>query len=232
MLLWRLINMILTYSIDEVFDLEKIETPYQRIFELAIPFLKTRLNLPHTYIVYQYARLLLDGEGGSREITIPACILHDVGWSTIPEDRQIKAYGPNMTDLEARRKHEVEGTLIARRILSQAGWNVSLVEKIAEIIDGHDTTLHARSLEDAITKDSDKLSRLSAFGFRIDCARFNADPENHWPLLLKRSSNWFLTPSAKKLAAHEAQMRAREYRERLNPLPPVKSPPCGADASG
>ena len=207
--------MSLSYSIDEVFDLERIEPSYQRIFELAIPFLKTRLNLPHTYIAYQYARLLLDGEGGSREITIAACILHDVGWSTIPEDQQIKAYGPNMTDLEAKRKHEVEGASIARRILSQAGYNGSLVEKIAEIIDGHDTTLHARSLEDAITKDSDKLFRLCALGVRIDCERFNVNPEEYWPLLLKRSRNWFLTPTGKELAAHEGRERDREHRKKL-----------------
>jgi HD superfamily phosphodiesterase len=212
-LFWRLINMVPTYSIDEIFDLEKIETTYRRIFELAVPFLKTRLNLPHTYIVYQYAKLLLEAEGGSREIAVPACILHDVGWSTIPEDQQIKAYGPNMTDPEAKRKHEVEGASIARRILSQAGWNGPLVQKIAEIIDGHDTTLNARSLEDAITKDSDKLFRLSACGVRIDCERFHADPKEYWPFLLKRSRNWFLTPTGKELAAHESGDREREFRE-------------------
>jgi HD superfamily phosphodiesterase len=205
--------MVPTYSIDEIFDLEKIETPYRRIFELAVPFLKTRLNLPHTYIVYQYAQLLMAAEGGSREIAIPACILHDVGWSTIPEDQQIKAYGPNMTDPEAKRKHEVEGASIARQILSQVGWNGPLVQKIAEIIDGHDTTVNARSLEDAITKDSDKLFRLSACGVRIDCQRFNADPAEYWPFLLKRSRNWFLTPTGKELAAHESREREREYRE-------------------
>jgi hypothetical protein len=136
-----------------------------------------------------------------------------VGWSTIPEDQQIKAYGPNATDLEAKRKHELEGALIARRILSQAGWNGSVAEKIAEIIDGHDTTVNARSVEDAITKDSDKLFRLSACGVRIDCERFQADPNEYWPFLLKRSSNWFLTPTGKKLAAHESADREREFRE-------------------
>ncbi len=206
-----------TYSIDETFDLERIQTTYRRIFELAIPFLKTRLNLPHTFIAYQYAKLLIAGEGGSREIIIPACILHDVGWSTIPEDQQIKAYGPNMTDPEAKRKHEVEGALIARRILSKAGWNGSLVEKIVEIIDGHDTTTNARSLEDAITKDSDKLFRLSAPGVRIDCERFHADPKEYWPFLLKRSMNWFLTPTGKVLAAHESREREREFQENKNP---------------
>lgn len=220
--------MVLTYSIDENFELRKIETPFQRIFELAAPFLKTRLNLPHTYIAYQYAKLLLEAEGGAREIVIPACILHDVGWSAIPEDQQIKAYGPNMTDPEARRKHEVEGVSIARRILSQAGCNGSLVEKIVEIIDGHDTTVNARSLEDAITKDSDKLFRLSACGVRIDCERFHADPKEYWPFLLKRSSNWFLTPTGKELAAHEALARDREYRERQNP----RRPPFAKEGTG
>jgi HD superfamily phosphodiesterase len=180
-----------------------------------MPFLKTRLNLPHTYIVYQYANLLIEAEGGSREIIIPACILHDVGWSTIPEDRQLKAFGPNITDPGARRKHEVEGVSIARQILSKAGYNGSLVHRIVEIIDGHDTTTNARSLEDAVTKDSDKLFRLCAAGFRIDCERFQVNPREYWPNLLKRSRNWFLTPTGKKLAAHEAREREQEFRDQI-----------------
>jgi HD domain len=210
---WRLIDMLPTYSIDGIFELEKIEAPFRKIFELAVPFLQTRLNLPHTFIVYQYAQLLLQAEGGSQEIAIPACILHDVGWSTVPEDQQLRAFGPNITDPEGRRKHEVEGVSIARQILSQAGYNGSLVGRIVEIIDGHDTTANARSLEDAITKDSDKLFRLSAIGFRVDCERFRADPLEYWPNLLKRSSNWFLTATGKELAAHEARGRDQELRE-------------------
>jgi len=206
--------MVSTYSIDEIFELQKIETRYQRLFELAVPFLKTRFNLPHTYIVYQYAQLILETEGGSREIIIPACILHDVGWSTVPEDQQLRAFGPNIQDPEARRKHEVEGASIARQILSQAGCNGSLAEKIVEIVDGHDTTPDARSLEDAVTKDSDKLFRLSAYGYRLDCERFRVDPKEYWPYLLKRSRGWFLTPTGKELAAHEAREREREFRER------------------
>ena len=206
--------MVPTYSIDENFDLRKIEADYQRIFELAIPFLKTRLNLPHTYIVYQYATLLLEQEPGSREIIIPACILHDVGWSCIPEAQQLRAFGPNITDPEARRRHEVEGSLIARWILSQLGYNGTSVERIVAIIDGHDTTTHARSPEDAVTKDADKLFRLCAAGFRIDCERFQVYPHEYWPNLLKRSSNWFLTSTGRELAAYEARCREQEFQEK------------------
>lgn len=206
--------MPLTYSIDEIFDLKKIDAPHQRVFELAVPFLKTRFNLPHTYIVYQYAQLLLATEGGSREIIVPACILHDVGWSTIPENQQLRAFGPNIKDPEARRKHEVEGVSIARQILAQAGCNGSLVEKIVEIIDGHDTTANARSLEDAVTKDSDKLFRLSALGFRIDAERFQEDLPTRVGYLREKVDAWFLTETGRELAIHELQMRARELREK------------------
>lgn len=204
----------LTYLIDDIFDLEKIDTRFRKIFELAIPFLKTRLNLPHTYIVYQYGQLLLHAEGGSREIIIPACILHDVGWSCIPEDQQLKAFGPVIQDPESRRKHEVEGVSIARQILSQVGFNGFLVQQITEIVDGHDTTVHARSLEDAITKDSDKLYRLSAPGFPMDCERFQVDPLSYLPYLFKIIDEWFLTQTGKKLAAHEVRARDQEIRER------------------
>ena len=206
--------MPFTYSIDEIFALEKIEPRFRKMFELAAPFLKPRLNLPHTFIVYQFAQLLLQEEGGSREITIPACILHDVGWSTVPEDRLLMAFGPAIKDPEARRKHEVEGVSIAGQILAQVGYNGSLVQKITEIIDGHDTTEEARSLEDAITKDSDKLFRLSTFGFRIDCERFQIDPQSYWPYLVKRMEKWFLTQTGKLLAAHEVRQRDLEIRER------------------
>jgi hypothetical protein len=205
--------MLPTYSIDESFDLGNIDPRFRMVFELAIPFLKTRLNLPHTYIVYQYAQILLQEEGGSREITIPACILHDVGWSCIPEDQQLNAFGHVIKDPESRRKHEVEGALIARRILSQVGFDGSLIQKIVGIIDGHDTTESARSLEDAITKDSDKLFRLSAPGFRMNCERFRVEPASYLPHLFELIDDWFLTQTGKRMATHEVRARDRELHE-------------------
>jgi HD superfamily phosphodiesterase len=211
---WRLINMVPTYSIDEIFELQKIETRFQRVFESAIPFLNTRHNLVHTFIVYQYALLLLEKEPGSREVALPACILHDVGWSTIPEDKQLTAFGPDGNDMVLRRKHEVEGALIANQILRRLGYDEAWIPDILKIIDGHDTTREARSSEDAITKDSDKLFRLSALGFRIDAERFQEDLQNRGKYLREKMDVWFLTKTGKKFALHELEMRAREIRER------------------
>jgi HD superfamily phosphodiesterase len=212
--------MPLTYSIDEIFDLGKIDAPYQPIFELAMPFLNTRHNLVHTFVVYQYALLLLETEPGSRDVVLPACILHDVGWSSIPEDKQLTAFGPNGKDMVLRRKHEVEGTVIANQILRKFGYDEALIPEILKIIDGHDTIREKRSSEDAITKDSDKLFRLSALGFRIDAERFQEDSANRVPYLLEKIDLWFLTQAGRELASHELQMRAREIQETQNPPSP------------
>lgn len=203
--------MSLNYSIDEVFDIGKIEPPFRKIFDLAMPFLKTRFNLPHTFIAYQYAQLLLQEESGSQEIVLPACILHDVGWSRIPKHRQVDAFGPFLKDNDSRRKHEMEGVVIAGKILTQVGYNSFSARKIMQIIDGHDTTPEARSLEDAITKDSDKLFRFSALGFRIGCERFRLPPEDYWPYLSTNMEKWVLTATGKKIAVHEAGLRASEF---------------------
>jgi HD superfamily phosphodiesterase len=214
--------MPLTYSLDEIFQLQKIESRYQRIFESAIPFLNTRHNLVHTFVVYQYALLLLEKEPGTREVVLPACILHDVGWSIIPEDQQLTAFGPNGKDMVLRRKHEVEGAVIADQILRKLGYDEALIPEILKIIDGHDTIREARSSEDAITKDSDKLFRLCALGFRIDAERFQEDLANRVPYLLEKMDAWFLTETGREMAIHELQMRTREIRERQeSPLAPL-----------
>ena len=205
--------MLPTYSIDEIFELQKIETRFQRIFASAIPFLNTRHNLVHTFIVYQYALLLLEKEPGSRDVALPACILHDVGWSTIPEDKQLTAFGPNGKDMVLRRKHELEGAAIANQILRKLGYDEAWIPEILKIIDGHDTTREARSSEDAITKDSDKLFRLSALGYRIDAERFQEDFPSRVKYLLEKVDAWFLTKTGKELAVHELEMRDREVRE-------------------
>ncbi len=205
--------MTLAYSIDESFDLKKIDTPFQKLFRLAMPFLDTRHNLVHTFIVYQFALLLLEREPGTREIAIPACILHDVGWSTIPEDKQLTAFGPNAKDMGLTRKHEVEGAVIANQILRRLDYHEASISEILKIIDGHDTTRESRSPEDAITKDSDKLFRLSAFGFRIDSERFQVNPQSHWQYVLKKTDEWFLTRTGKLLAAHEIRQRDLEIRK-------------------
>jgi len=58
---------------------------YQKIFERAKPFLRTRKNLIHTRIALRYAIKLLETVKGDEEVVIPAILLHDVGWKAVPK---------------------------------------------------------------------------------------------------------------------------------------------------
>lgn len=111
-----------------------MKTVFNEIWRLAKPYLDTRMNRIHTEISLRYARMLLEREGGEEDIVIPAVILHDVGWKMIPEDQQLKAFGPHAISLNLTKKHEREGAIIARGILEKANHEGNKINEILEII--------------------------------------------------------------------------------------------------
>jgi HD superfamily phosphodiesterase len=197
--------------IDYDFQLEKIDRNFRNLFRSALPFLDTRNNVIHTYIVYQYARALVKAEPCDSGIVIAAAILHDVGWSRIPESEQLNAFGPTVRDQSLRRKHEVEGVLIANRILNSLKHDTGSIREILAIIDGHDTIEEARTAEDAIVKDADKLWRFSEAGLRIDVERFQAQPGPYLEYLSERMDRWFLTREGRRIVMQELRLRELEY---------------------
>jgi hypothetical protein len=68
---------------------------------------------------------------------IPAMILHDVGWKEIPENLQLKFFGPNRVSSDSYRKHEAAGAKIARGILEKVDYDGG---KIGEVKGLHDRT--------------------------------------------------------------------------------------------
>jgi len=193
-----------------------MEGTYRRIFEHARPFIETRDNVIHTTVAVSFALKLLDTEGGDEAVVLPAMILHDVGWRCVPEDLQLRAFGPEGHDMELQRVHEVEGAKIARSILEEIGYDPLLIEEICEIVIGHDSRTKALSLNDAIVKDSDKLWRFSEEGMRVDPARFNIPPAVHLEWLSRQIGRWFFTETARRLAIEEHRQRALVY----GPPPP------------
>jgi hypothetical protein len=181
---------------------------YLKIFDLARPYLDTRANDLHTRIAYSFAVKLLEVEGGEERIVIPAVLLHDVGWKMVPEELQLKAFGPGQYDLEINRIHEVEGARIAREILESANYDPELTEQIVTIISGHDSRTVALSINDAIMKDSDRLWRFSKEALEIDPKRFRVDPAVHTEWLKQQIDRWFFTETAKNLARQEQSQRA------------------------
>jgi hypothetical protein len=184
-----------------------MESRYPHIFELAKPLLATRDNELHTRVAYSFALKLLSAEGGDEDVVLPAVILHDVGWKSIPEEDQLKAFGPFRSDRKLSRMHEVEGAKKAREILETVNYDREKAGEIVEIVLGHDSRKEPLSLNDALVKESDRLWRFSAEALEVDPKRFDILPAIHVEWLGRQIDRWFFTKTGKKLAREEHRLR-------------------------
>lgn len=132
----------------------------------AKPYLNVRNNDEHTLVAYGVAKALLAAmPEAEADVVLPAILLHDVGWKRIPPDLLLAAIGRNPTRRDLVFEHERHSVVIARDILARHG--VGREDEILAIIDGHDTTHEARSLNDAVMKDSDKGWRTTPHGMKV-----------------------------------------------------------------
>lgn len=144
------------------------------IWEKALPYLDVRSNDVHTLHSYVMVQQLLKCyPEGNPEVVLPAMLLHDTGWKKIPLDKILQSFGPKNKYPELQRQHELEGVIIAEKILQELGFDKKIIKQITGIIDGHDTNKPARSLNDIIVKDSDKLWRYTAHGIQTIQAWFD-----------------------------------------------------------
>lgn len=190
--------------------ISRLEPVYQKIYERAKPFLRTRKNVIHTKIVLQYALKLLKEETGDDKIVIPGVLLHDVGWKIVPEPLQLTAFGPNASNPGLVRVHEMEGAKIARNILEQLHYSPKRVKEICDIVRGHDSRKKPLSRNDRFVKDSDKLFRYSRKGMSIDSDRFQITKMTYIRYLEKKIDQWFFLPISRKLAREELARRKKE----------------------
>jgi HD superfamily phosphodiesterase len=189
----------------------------EKLFQLAEPYFFVRDDLLHTQIAHQYSLRLLSTEGGDRRIVEPAVILHDVGWSKLTSDQIKIAFGVRASGEKAKwlnRIHEVEGAVIADRLLQGLDYDPLSIKQITLMIGRHDSGNHPESLEEKILKDSDKLSRFSGSGFWKDVERQGLDSLEVYRFLEKWRPTWFFLPAAQFLAEEELKIRAREITGR------------------
>ena len=187
-----------------------IKPIHQKIFEKARPFLRTRKNLIHTRIALHYALKLLQSEKGDEDVVIPAVLLHDVGWKTVPSNLHLTAFGPNPSNPKLARVHELEGAKIAEAILKDLQYPSEKVKEVCRIIRGHDTRKRPISRNDRIVKDADKLWRYSRKGMAVDLDRFRVPRPIYLNFLEKIINEWFLTSTGRELAKREMISRRKE----------------------
>jgi len=186
-----------------------MDETFRKIFDLARPFLDTRANEKHTRIARDFAVQLLNKEGGDTKVVVPAVILHDVGWKSVPEELQITAFGPGDKDMELNRVHELEGARIAAEVLEAVNYPPHLIAEITTIIMGHDSRHQALSVNDAIVKDSDKLWRYSEHGVSLGVQRFGMSRPQYLDRLRRNLEVWLFTRTARHMAREELLVRER-----------------------
>lgn len=187
-------------------------TIYDQIYARAEPYWHTRSNEIHVPRSYAFAQELLAAyPEADASIVLPAILLHDIGYFNVPPETHLKGLYDAAIGYDERitRLHEQEGARLAGEILRELNYPADKIAAIQKIIDGHDTTPSAHSLEDAIVKDADKLWRYTADATRIARRWYRQTPQQFMDYVEAKIPTWLLTEKGRELARRELA-RTRE----------------------
>jgi HD superfamily phosphodiesterase len=175
--------------------------PHREIWERARPYLRVRDNDAHTLYAYGIARTLCEAvPEADAEVVLPAILLHDTGWSQVPEDLVLHAISPRGGRPDLVLQHEREGARIAETILADLGYGRELVAEVADIVLTHDSMREAKSVNDAVVKDADKVWRLTPHGLDTVMDWFGLDRATANRLCSWRVHDRLHTDAARHLA--------------------------------
>jgi len=162
-------------------DRPEIANRYDEVWRTSEAYMRARKNDVHIPLSYAFARELLKRyPDADEDIVSLAIILHDIGWYSIDmRDIIEKGFGPNMMQSDVRFLHETEGVRMSREVLEKTNWPESVITAVGEIIDGHDTRPQARSLNDRLVRDADKLWRFTVTGVAVASDWFKMTPRQY-----------------------------------------------------
>ena len=154
---------------------------YDEVWRASETYMRARKNDVHIPLSYAFARELLKRyPEADEDIVSLAILLHDIGWYSIDmHDIIEKGFGPDMMQSEVRFLHEREGVRMSREVLELTNWPEPIIAAVGEIIDGHDTRPHARSLNDRLVRDADKLWRFTVTGVAVASDWFKLTPRQY-----------------------------------------------------
>lgn len=177
-------------------------TGFGDLWQAIEPETRTRANDIHLPVVAAYASRLCDAHPeADHELVMVAIILHDTGWAHVDEDRIIsEGFAGNWRKAAIRFEHEAEGCVVARRVLPKLGYSEEFIEKVCEIIDGHDTRQVAYSIEDALVRDSDRLWRFDRAGIMASTSWFGMTPSDYVDRLATEIMPELITDAAHQMA--------------------------------
>ncbi|WP_052460886.1 HD domain-containing protein [Microbacterium gorillae] len=204
---------------DALTDVVTLSPEDDAVWRHAVPYLQVRDNDSHTVHAYGIARALLaDVPSADPAVVLPAILLHDIGWSTVPDAEVLEAIAPGGGRPDLVRRHEVEGARIATQILLELGFAHERIEAITAIIDGHDSRLHALNPSDAVVKDADKLWRVTPHGRWIVRGWFDLSAEESLHLTAVRVQDSLFTEPGRTMARVLTALGSIEVSPQLRAL--------------
>ena len=188
---------------------------FKQIWELALPYQDTREDTGHAETSLKYARRLLALEKGNADVIIPAIILHDIGYSQLPEERRMQIFDRDARDEDRRGvqyEHQVESVKLAIKILREVDYPADLTDEILEIISQHDTRKGFISTNEGIVRDADKLWRTSKQGFTVAEERAKKQAAQRFKRIEEglNKEDYFATETARQMALSDLRDRERK----------------------
>ena len=178
---------------------------FNKIWELALPYQDKRDDAGHAETSLKYALKLVELEKGHDDVVIPAVILHDVGWSQLPEKRRMKVFDSGAREEERREvvyEHQIEGVKLALKILREVNYPPEPTDEILDIISQHDTRKGFISKNEGIVRDADKLWRTSIEGFAASEARAKKQEAQRFKQIKKglKKEDYLYSETARRMA--------------------------------
>lgn len=186
-------------------------TDLDPIWERVVPETRARSNDIHLPISLAYAERLCAAHPEADSLVVRvAILLHDTGWGRVDEERILsEGFSGDWRKADIRYEHERQGCLIAEEVLPDLGYPPEFVERVTAIIDGHDTRPDARSLEDALVRDADRLWRFDQVGIALASSWFKLTPSAYMDRLEAEIIPELQTSAARRMAeADLARSRA------------------------
>ncbi|MEV6235024.1 HD domain-containing protein [Saccharopolyspora shandongensis] len=186
-------------------------TDLDPIWAAVIPETRARSNDIHLPISLAYAERLCAAYPMADALLVRvAILLHDTGWGRVDEERILsEGFSGDWRRAAIRYEHEKQGCLIAREVLPPLGYDDDFVARVVAIIDGHDTRPEAKSLEDALVRDADRLWRFDHAGIALASSWFRMDPASYCDRLAAEIVPELLTEAAVTLATVELERSNR-----------------------
>ncbi|MFF4759788.1 HD domain-containing protein [Streptomyces sp. NPDC001292] len=184
------------------------------VWRSAAKYMRVRKNDIHLPLSFDFAEQLLTECTGANGLVVRlAILLHDIGWYCVDEeDILTRGFGENWQTADIRYVHEREGCRLAREILGGLGYTEEIITRVTAIIEGHDTRPYARSHEDELVRDADKLWRFTTAGIAIASGWFHKTPSQYVDDVLSMTFRQLHTDVARRIATRELKQSRRLLR--------------------